>query len=86
MDWAQRVIANGVTLGWWPVTNGVPQGSISGPVLCDVFINYLDAGLKCMLSKFANDTKLGGAVDFLRDREALQRDLDKIEAGQSPTI
>lgn len=33
-------------------------------VLFTVFINDLDVALKCILSKFADDCKLGGAVDF----------------------
>ncbi|KAJ7396007.1 hypothetical protein BTVI_149422 [Pitangus sulphuratus] len=77
--WAQRVIVNGFTSDWQWVTSGVPQSCILGPVLCNIFINNLDTGLKGILSKFAHDTKLGAAVDSLEGREALQGDLDKLE-------
>ncbi|KAJ7423790.1 hypothetical protein BTVI_08764 [Pitangus sulphuratus] len=39
----------------------------------------LQVGLEGIVSKFADDTKVGGAVDSLKNREALQRDLDKLE-------
>ncbi|KAJ7420928.1 hypothetical protein WISP_45798 [Willisornis vidua] len=55
------------------------RGSISGPLLFNIFINDLDSGLEGILSKFADDRKLGGAVDSPKDREILQRDHNKLE-------
>lgn len=61
----------GVTSGWQPFSSGVLQGSIFVPVLFNAFINNFDAGLKYIHNKFAEDTKLGGAIDSLEDREIL---------------
>lgn len=58
-----------------PVASGAPQGSLP----FNVFTRDLEKATECTLVKFADDAILGGQVDRLEDRAAIQSDPDKLE-------
>ena len=59
--------------------SSVPQGSVLGLALLNIFVGNMESGAECTLSKFANDTKLCGVVNMLEGSSAIQRDLNRLE-------
>ena len=58
---------------------GIPQGPVLGLMLLNTYVNYVDSGMECTLSKFVNDTKLCGTFDMPEVWDTIQRDLDRFE-------
>ena len=72
------MVIYGASSSWLKVKSGVPQGSVLGSVLFLIYVNDIDDGLVCKVSKFADDTKIASKVTTTQDRETLQSDLDQL--------
>ena len=76
----QRVLANGVHSSYLDVTQGVPQGSVLGPLFYIVYANDLSTILKkCNIALYADDTVLFTAnATFADSVSKLQSDMNSL--------
>ena len=79
----QTVVIEGEESGSVPVSSGVPQGSVLGPILFLVFINDLPEKLSLQVRLFADDTAVYLTIGGLDDGTVLQNDLDKLSLWES---
>ena len=72
----QRVQVGGSLSNWAPVTSGIPQGSVLGPILFVIFINDMPSVVNSYIELFADDSKVFHTIQSDEDRLSLQEDLN----------
>ena len=75
---SQTVVLEGEESGSVPVTTGVPQRSVLGPILFLLYINDLPDELSSQVRLFADDTAVNLTIGGAEDGKVLQTDLDKL--------
>ena len=74
----QQVSIGGCCSSMVPVTSGVPQGSVLGPLLFLLYVNDLPEAVNCPVKLFADDTKLYSGIASESDALRMQADLDSL--------
>ena len=76
----QRVLANGTYSSFQHITQGVPQGSVLGPLLYIIYANDLVKTVKhCKIAMYADDTVIYTAnTDFETSVVDLQTDMNSL--------
>ena len=74
----QRVIINNVKSGWIEVAQGVPQGTVLGPLLFNLYVNDLSNFLSCETIQYADETVLLSSHDeVLKCKDELEKAIEK---------
>lgn len=76
---SQQVLVEGHQSSNTPVTSGVPQGSVLGPLLFLLYINDMPAEAKSTTRLFADDSLLYRTIRSTEDSQILQEDLQALQ-------
>ena len=74
-DRRQAVQVDNAVSDWLPVISGVPQGSVVGPILFNIFVNDLPSRIHSGILLFADDTKIERIISNQQDHDILQQDV-----------
>lgn len=78
---SQAVVLHNYSSNWTRVLSGIPQGSLIGPLLFNIYVNDIESCLQTSnLLCFADDMKIYSSISSPEDVAAFQADLNRLES------
>ena len=81
---SQAVVLEGEESDLVPVTSGVPQGSVLGPILFLIYMNDLPDQIVSQVRLFADDTAVYLTMEGCDSHRVLQNDVDSLSVWEHP--
>jgi len=79
----QRVVLNGYCSTWAEVVTGVPQGSVRGALLFNIYVNDIPDVVNSPILLFTDDIKIFRCIKTHQDYIQLQSDLNRLSEWSS---
>jgi len=74
----QKVVLNGHQSDWSDVISGVPQGSVLGPILFNIYVSNMPSVVSSRILQFADDVKMFRTIKSFNDFVQLQQDINSL--------
>ena len=74
----QKVVLNGASSDWLRVYSGVPQGSVLGPLLFNIYVNDIPSVVESQTLMFVDDTKIFRKIQSKSDFLQFQQDINNL--------
>jgi len=74
----QRVVLNSQKSEWSGIISGVPQGSVLGPILFNIYVSDMPSVVNSSILQFADDVKVFGTIKSFNNFVQLQQDINSL--------
>jgi len=74
----QKVVLNNHESRWSDILSGMPQGSVLGPILLNIYVSDMPLIVNSPIIQFADDVKMFRTIKTIEDFHHIQQDINAL--------